>query len=284
MKIRLTQAFAVGALLAFLPVTVQAKNAPKVPALQSQAFALGYTLRTSELQDITFTEYVKRLKAEEDDMAAGTEVAHLSREAPKLRHAQSVAYGQVARLLVKMGGPPSLVDWANGSAAALAAPLVYSKEAQSLSKTEPDTALVLATLDEVTATKAEANAKQPSLSVWLKLNGGALAVWTAEVGSYTADIHFATTEGSPVPLSIGTARRLLQKSPTDSPAATREELAALIPHGGGNLQNLATLPPANISGDKMSRICERLLEIYVARKSVTRPEEPKAEARNRRAL
>lgn len=253
-------------LLGLAPLAAQAKDGPVVPPDQSRAFALAYTLRSCDLRAVAFTQSVKRLKLVEDDQAAGAEVVHLSAEAPKLRHTQAVAYDQVARLLTKMGAPGTLQAWAAQTSAALAAPLAYSDEAQSLAKTEPGTALVLAELDELQAVRTTANAKQPALAAWLKLTGGPLAVWTADVGGYTADLHMAAISPGQGALPLGTARRLLQHAPPGAPAATREDLAGLVPRGGGNLQSLATVPPPNVSPAKMRGLMEHLLQIYVPRK------------------
>jgi hypothetical protein len=257
-----------GLLLGLMPLAARAKDGPAAPPDQSRAFALAYTLRSCDLRAMAFTQSVKRLKLVDDDLAAGAEVGHLSTEASKLRHTQAIAYDQVARLLTKMGAPGTLQAWAAQTAAALAAPLAYSEEAQSVAKTEPGTALVLAELDELQAVKTAANAKQPTLAAWLKLNGGPLAVWTADVGGFAADLHAAMTSSGQGTPALGTARRLLQKAPLGAPSGAREALAGLIPRGGGNLQSLATAPPPNVSPQKMSGLLENLLGIYVPRKPV----------------
>jgi len=253
-----------GGLVGLTPL--RAQDSQEVSAAQSREFALGFTLRSCDLRFLAFTQSVKQLKEVDDDQTAGAEIAHLSKQTVPLRHTQAVAYEQVEHLLTKMGAPPILQTWAAQTADTLNAPLLYSIEAQTLAKTEPETALTLAELDEVKTLKTSANAQQPLLVTWLKLSGGAVAAWTADVGSYTADLRAATSSGGQNFLPVGAARRLLEKSPPDAPSATRGKLAELIPRYGGNLQNLATIPPPNLSAERLNRVSERLLEIYVPRR------------------
>ena len=69
---------------------------------------------------------------------------------------------------------------------------------------------------------------------------------------------------APTRLSSITAQILLRHAPSAAPAAARDSLAALIPQGGGNLQNLATLAPANVTAAKVARAAETLLALYGA--------------------
>ena len=250
-------------LLGLTPSAARAQPAPAVPAAQSRAFALGYTLRACDLRAIAFTSSVKGLK-DVDDIQTAPEVALLSREATALRHTQAVSYEQITSLLTKMGGPATLRAWASKAAANLAAPPAYGAEEQSLAKSEPDTAAVLATLDEITALKTDADARLPTLAAWLGTSGGPLSVWTAEVGTYAADLRAAaTTPGQAVP-PLRAARRLLQSAPPGAPPAARAVLTAMAPPGG-NLGDLATVAPQPNSPEKMSGLFESLLAVYVPR-------------------
>ncbi len=242
-----------------------------VPPAQTQAFLLGYTLRTCDQRSVAFTQSVKALGALEEtdagtDQATGAEVTRLSRRAGNLRKAQAAAYRQAAKTLTKMNAPKTLHDWAAQTAETLDAELVYSEDAKSLRKTEPDTAAVLAELDELRAVKADANARQPALAAWLKLTGGAASVWTADLGSYAADLHSAA------PL-VGVTRRLLQTAPTGTPSEVRGDLSELIPRGGGNLQALATIAPLGVSPEKRGQVYEKLLDIYEARQTAEKLDE-----------
>ena len=243
-----------GFLITLAPMTARA-----VPPAQAQAFLIGYTLRTCDLRALAFTQAVKALKDVDSDQTAGAEVARLSRRAGRLRRAQAGAYRQAAKAMTKLNAPKTLQDWASQTAEGLDADLAYSQDAKELRKTEPDTALVLAELDELQAVKAAANARQPALAAWLKLTGGTIAVWTADLGSYAADLH------SPAPPPVGVARRLLQRAPKGASSEVRGDLSELLPRGGGNLQALATIAPTGVSSEKRSRVYEKLLDIYQAR-------------------
>ncbi len=251
---------------ALLPLTVQAKApqaAPVVPRVQAQAFHLGYALRAADLRAVAYTQAMQSLKNVKDPQVAGAEVAHFGSEVPSLRHSQAASYTLAAALLTNMGAPAPLRAWASQSAALLNAPLVYPKDAQKLAKTEPDTAAVLAELIEIQNIKAVADAQQSPLTLWLSLIGGTAAPWNADVGAFTAELHRASS-AAPTRLSSVTAQILLHHAPLTAPAAARDSLAALIPQGGGNLQNLATLAPANVTPAAVTRAAEALLSLYGA--------------------
>lgn len=254
-------------LLGLTPPAARAQTTPAVPLAQARAFALGYTLRACDLRAIAFTRSVKALKDVEDAQTPA-EVARLGREATALRHTQAVSYAQISGLLTKMSAPAPLRAWASRGATSLAGPPPYGAEEQSLAKSDPDTAAVMAALDEVSALKTEADAELPMLAAWLGTSGGRLSVWTAEVGTYTADLRAAaTTPGQAVP-PLRAARRLLQTAPPGAPSPARACLAAMAPRGG-NLGDLATVTPRPLSPEKMGGISEGLLAVYVPRQTPT---------------
>jgi hypothetical protein len=260
-------ALALAGLLLFAPSMAQAKDAKPVSGVsrtQSQAFELGYALRTADLSALAYTKSVQSLKGVTDSQLAGAEVANLGEAVPKLRHAQAASYTQAAALLNQMGAPRSLRDWVAQAAALLNAPLVYPKDAEKLAKTEPESAAVLAELVEIQAVKSASDTQQTPMTLWLELVGGKVAPWTADVGAYTAELHRDAGATAPSRLSSATAQLLLHQAPSGAPAATRESLATLIPTGGGNLQNLATLAPANVTPEKITHVCETLLTLYHA--------------------
>jgi hypothetical protein len=255
-------------LLVFAPGMAQAKDAPTTPSVsrtQAQAFGLGYALRIADLRAVAYTKSVETLKDVSDSQVAGAEVAHFSSEVPNLRHTEAASYAQAAALLDQMGAPPKLRQWAAQSAATLNAPLVYSKDAEKMAKTEPASAAVLAELVEIQNLKAAADAQQTPMTLWLEITGGKAAPWTADVGAYAAALHSSAQAAAPSRLSSVTAQILLQHAPADAPAATRESLATLIPSGGGNLQNMATLAPPNVTPEKITHVYETLLTLYHAK-------------------
>lgn len=254
-------------LLALLPAAAQAKDAPAVPDIsrvQAQAFKLGYALRAADLQAVAYTKSIQSLKDVSDPQVAGAEVAHFSSEVTPLRRSQAASYTVAASLLTQMGAPVPVRAWAAQSAATLNAPLVYTSDAQKMARTEPIAAAVSAELTEIRQIKAAADAQQTPMTLWLELTGGKTVPWSADVGAYTAELHRASRDVSPSPLSSVTARILLRHAPPGAPAATRESLAALIPSGGGNLRNLATIAPANVTSAKITHVYETLLTLYGA--------------------
>ena len=147
---------------------------------------------------------------------------------------------------------------------------MYTSEEKTLAKTEPDTAQVLAALDEIKATKAAADSHLPEMASWLQVRLGPLAVWTVEVGTYAAGLRAAAASPEQAAPSVRTARSLLKNAPPGAPPAARDSLAEIIPHGG-NLGDLATVSPLTLSPDTLTGLFERLLAIYVPR-----PEKPQA--------
>ena len=252
---------------ALFSVTVQAKApeaAPSIPRVQAQAFHLGYALRAADLRAVAYAQAMQSLKNVMDPQVAGAEVAHFGSEVPSLRRAQAASYTLTTALLTNMGAPAPLRAWASQSAALLNAPLVFPKDAQKLAKTEPDTAAVLAELVEIQNIKAAADVRQSELILWLTLVGGKTAPWNADVGGYAAELRRASSAAAPTRLSSVKAQLLLGHAPPGAPAAVRESLAALVPQGGGNLQNLATLAPANVTPATVARAAENLLRLYGA--------------------
>lgn len=256
--------FAAGLLLA-AALPALARDAPPSPSPQTQAFALGYSLRSCDLRSQAFVASVKTLQDVDDDKLAGAQIKHLSRRAINLRKHQAEVYAQIARLLERMDAPPALRRWSAQTAALLASPLAYTPEAQALLKTEPDTAATLAELSEITAVKARAETQQPSLTTWLKLTGGRMALWNAEVGSYTADLRAAGEPGTRPSVLSKTAQHLLLTAPEGASSEVRGDLSELVPGGGGNLSLLATLAPANLTPLKMTNIARKLISGYEAK-------------------
>lgn len=252
--------------LLLLTPAAHAKDAPApaISRVQAQAFKLGYALRAADLQAVAYTKAIQSLREVSDPQVAGAEVAHFSSDVPRLRHAEAASYTIAVALLTQMGAPATLRTWAAQSAATLNAPLAYTRDAKKMARTEPTAAAVSAELTEIQQIKAAADAQQTPMTLWLSLAGGKVAPWSADVGAYAAELHRASHTASPSPLSSITARILLRHTPAGAPAAARESLAALIPAGGGNLQDIATLAPANITSTKITYVYETLLTLYGA--------------------
>lgn len=239
----------------------QAPNA--APPGQRRAFALGYALRAGEDGPMALLDAVKKLRDVDDDSLAGVAVARLARDVPASRRRQQAAYHEVSLLLAGMGAPATLRGWAAGTDAGLAAPLPLSAEEASLAKTEPDTALLLARIDEVRAVRATTDARKPLLSAWLKLSGGGVALWTADVGRYAFDLFVDAAASGDSSRTVSGARLLLARAPRDSSADVRDALAALVPRGG-NLQGLATVTVGGPSAGQRGSALGSILGAYDA--------------------
>ena len=263
MRTSVIRTLAAGFLFAFAPFAAHAKDASAVPPEQSRIFALGYTLRACDLRAQDYVEAVQALKTVGDADAANAETIRRSRDTPTLRRTQAVAYAQAARLLSRMGAPPAFQTWAAQTAARLNAALIYDRDARDMAKTEPDAARVLAELNELQEVRVSSDAEQPSLAVWLRLTDGPAAIWTADVGSFAADLHRAAVTPGPSRLLGKAALHLLLKAPPETPSEARGDLSELVPTGGGNLQDLATVLPEAIPREKISRVYTNLMEIYV---------------------
>lgn len=253
-------------LVGLLPLTAQAKEIPTVAPEQARIFALALTLRACDLQAQNYIEAIQSLKTIADNDAAGAEVKSLSRETLNLRRSQSQCYSQAAKLLARMGAPPSLQTWATETAERFKAPLVYDEEARKMAKTEPDPGQVMAELNELGAVNASADAQRSEIAIWLKLSGGTVALWTADVGAYAADLRRAAALPGSSRLLGGAALRLLLKAPAGTPSSTRSDLADLAPTGGGNLQDLPTVLPDATPHKKISRAYAKLIGDYDAQK------------------
>ncbi len=263
MKNSALRALAAGLLLGLAAGAARAKDAPAVTPEQSRIFALGYTLRACDLRAQDYVEAVQALQTMDDYGAVKAETARRSRDTPGLRRTQAVAYAQAGRLLSRMGAPPAVQSWATQTAARLDAPLAYDREARDMAKTEPDAGRVMAELNELAEVRAASDAQRPSLAVWLKLTGGSAGIWTADVGSFSADLHRAAALPGPSRLLGRAALHLLRKAPPETPSAARGDLSELVPTGGGNLQELATVLPDPIPREKISRVYSGLMGIYV---------------------
>lgn len=253
-------------LLSLLPPAAQAKDNPADTAQQSRIFAFALTLRVCDLRAQNYIETVRSLNTISDHDTVNAEVKTLSHETPRLRHAQSEGYAQAAKVLTRMGAPPSLQTWASESAARFQAPLVYDDEARKMAKTEPDAGQVMAELAELQTVKTSVDDRQPDIAIWLKLSGGAAALWTADVGAYAADLRRAAALPGSSRLLGRAALHLLLKAPVGSPSAVRGDLSDLIPTGGGNLQDLAAVIPEATPRAKISRVYAKLLGDYDAQK------------------
>ena len=253
-------------LFGLLPLAAQAKETSLSVPEQARIFTLALTLRACDLHAQNYIETVQSLKAITDDDAANAEVKTLSRDTPKQRRSQADGYAQAAKMLARMGAPPAIQTWAMDAAAHFKASLLYDDEAKQMAKTEPDAGQVMAELNELESANASAASQQAQIAIWLKLSGGSVALWTADVGAYAGDLRRAAALPGSSRLLGRAALRLLLKAPAGSPSGVRGDLADLVPAGGGNLQDLAIVIPEATPREKIRRVYSKLVDDYDARK------------------
>ena len=236
----------------FCTISTAAMAAPSAsPRTQTRLFALALTLRACDLRSQDYIETVKSLDKSaylmDNTDTLNAQVKNISRDATRLRHTQSDAYAQAAQMLTRLGAPANIQEWAAQTSARFKSPLAYDDDARKMAKNEPEAGLVMAELGELESVNADAASQQTALGLWLNLTGGMVAVWTADVGSYAADLRRAGLLAGQSRLIGRAALRLLLKAPSDSPSAIRGDLSELAPTGGGNLQEMATALPASVS-------------------------------------
>lgn len=237
------------------------------PRTQTRIFALALTLRACDLRSQDYIETIQSLQTIDDTEALNSQIKNSSREAARLRHTQSDAYALAAQMLTRLGAPTNLQEWAIQTAARFKAPLVYDDTARKMAKNEPESGLVMAELGELESVNAASAAQQPALGLWLNLTGGAVAVWTADIGSYAADLRRADLLAGQSHLLGHAALRLLLKAPSDSPSAIRGDLSELAPKSRGNLSDMATVLPS-VPHERAQRIYTKLVDDYDAKTQV----------------
>jgi hypothetical protein len=166
-------------------------------------------------------------------------------------------------MLHAMGAPPKLQSWTSAKAALFAAPLLLSQEAKDSQRSDPNTATVLATIDEAQSVKAEANTQMPSLLNWMKLTHGRIGVWTAALGTLTSDMDATVVQEKNMLLTPAEPMKLSNTAPYGTPASVLQALTALTPRQG-NLAPLLHLPPILWSAKELAGPRDALLRAYGA--------------------
>ena len=257
----------VGLLLFPIAAQAKSKNIEVMPKAQTQAFALGYALGTCNVCAEVFIHSVVNLKKIDDPQAANDEIVALSRQIPLLRQAQALAYGQAAKLLTGQNATVNnLRTWAIQSSLRFSGDLLYSPEERKIARTDSSTATVLAELDELQAMRTDADAHHSKLSLWMRVSARAPGVWSSEIGAYAAGLDARITDASVAPLpSTAATQSLLDTAPVGTPAPIVAALTSLLPPGG-NLRGLATVPPQNVSVQKLNHAYQILMTAFDARK------------------
>lgn len=243
---RLPHYWGMGGLLPLLLTALVHADPPPsatVPMAQAQCFQVQFLLRLPDLEALHFIQQVDSLRdVDADDTAANTaRISDLSRQSITLRRDEAQTFTQLAHLLAVMSAPPTLRTWAAGEAVSLGKPVVLSKDEQQEAKMQPDTAAILATLDECDTMKTATEAHLSGLGTWLALTQGASGLWAANVGDVAAYLHSALPQNGRSPVAPSVARHLRDTAPVRTPAQALDALNLLIPKGG----NLSALVPAN---------------------------------------
>jgi hypothetical protein len=235
--------------------------ATSVPAIQQQAFQLGYALEAPTAETEQFLQAAKDLKLITDDTEATLAVGKLAKQSVSLRASELRAYRQATQRLHAMNAPADLQTWTEHTAARLAAPLVVSQKEKE--ESDPNTATVLGTIDESQDIKINADLNMPTLRSWVKLTQGGDAVWATALGQMTAQMHTAFYDGQSLPLSRTSTMRLRDTAPFGTPGPVLDVLTDLTPHLG-NLATLVTLPSPPITPKDMKGPQATLLDAYAA--------------------
>jgi hypothetical protein len=211
-----------------------------VPTDQARCFQVQYLLRLNGLASLHFVQQVAALRElDPTDPAVTTRVAGLSRQAISLRHDEAQNFTRVSRLFRLMGAPSTLQSWSEAAEAAALAPVLMTDDERKTAA-QPDTANVLATLDECDRLETETDDHMASLGQWLGLTYHTAGLWAADVGEVTAALHMDVTDGVPPQLSATLGRHLEATAPANTPASVKAALGLLSPPAG----NLSDLAPA----------------------------------------
>jgi hypothetical protein len=264
MKIAVVFGAAAGVLMLPIPGFAARRTDNSVPAALQQAFQLGYALNSPAADTEEFLQAVKDLKSIDDPGKSIAAIEKLATRAEALRKSEASAYLQTFQRLQAMGAPPALQMWARSQAQRLDGPLKYSKEARSSLPAHPQTAAILATIDEAQSAKEEANRQMPVLVAWAKVSSGGDGVWAMALGSLTAGMHAAVVSDRPLALSRTDATKLYHTAPFGTPPRVFDALSPLIVEDGGNLSSLIRLPAAQFSAKSLVGPQKALIDAYSA--------------------
>ena len=250
------------ALLPTKPLAATAAPTPSVPLSQRQCFQMQFLLRLPGLEARHFIEAVKSLRDTDGDQdTTDRRIADLAGQARALRRDEARAFAQLAPLLKTMAATPELQTWAASEADRLSRPLHYTKDEQKDARTEPESAAILATLDEADALKTDTDARLSSLGLWIRLTQGRVGFWAADVGDMTAYLHAALVTRKEPLVSVTLARHLQDTAPPGTPAAVTDALALLAPQAG-NLGGLAPDATQSIPLPAVSQAHDALLAAF----------------------
>lgn len=234
------------------------------PPPQAQMFQLGLALQLPAAQSEVLLADVKTLQSTEPGADTARQTAQLARQAKALRRSERRCYQAASRLLGTLGAPPALRTWADGTVRLLSRPQIVSDEARPYVKSDPDTATILATIDEAEAVKVIGDRSAASLQTWLKLSQGGAGVWAQTLGRLAAGMQAAGASAHPFLLPREAVRRLRQTAPPGIPLPALRTLSVLVPRGKGNLSSLIRQTDVSVPAAQIAPAAQVLLEAYDA--------------------
>ncbi len=222
-------------LFAFMSVTQtgfsqNAMPAPKTvsPTLM-QVFQLGFGSALPEARAQAFTHDVQALGDGDDTKKSKKQTAQLAVAAQALRQATLQDAVRTDKILEALGAPETIRRPFDAEVATLSAPQVVSEEAQPYVQSDPDTATVLSTLDEMDSLRSGAANETPTVRLWLKLTLGPSAIWTYDLGVLEASLDAAINAHQKPQLPSARLRALCDNIPIEMPATVRAALNQIVP-------------------------------------------------------
>lgn len=236
----------------------------RVPTAQAQAFALGFSIQSAAARTRQFLDAVKSLRDVADDEEGAAEVARLAEQSGMLRRTEARSYAETGRQLHAMGAPPDLLAWTRDVFDQLQAPLKLSQEVKKEQKSDPNTATVLATIDEAQALKVTADSAMPRLRAWVKLSYGAPGAWAGALGDLAAEMDAAVRAERPLSTAALDIEKLAQEAPSGTPQSVTQALKKLTPKRG-NLAAAVRAAPAPVPFRDLNAPLRDLLDAFDAR-------------------
>jgi hypothetical protein len=210
------------------------------------AFALGYCLEYMRLHAGGFVASVTELKRVNDDNLAGDMVSSLITSGEALRRLEGDTLGRSATLIQKLGASQKAHDWAELNAAQLAHPIaIPPKRTDTPSKELTDH--LAAIIDDTSRIQKELLDQIPTLTTSIQVSDGNEAVWSTDLGSYTAELSLWNGDTTFLKGLQASAKRLADGEPADVPADVDKALRSIVPSsptlptlqkGSGNLSAL----------------------------------------------
>jgi putative lipoic acid-binding regulatory protein len=235
-----------------------------VPQTEARCFQTQFLLRLMGLEAQQFVQQVAALQElAPDDPAIPARVHTLRGQAVALRVEEAKNFTQVSILFQTMGATPKLRVWAATETGLLKAPVLMTQDEQTTATTDPDTAEVLATLDECDRVKADTDDHISTLGNWISLTAHSAGLWAADVGELSAALQIGIMRHTPPRLEATLGRRLAATAPQNTPSSVINALK-ILSSARGNLSDLAPATDADIPLTQASSSDSALMSAFSA--------------------